>query len=102
MKRLIPLLASLLLIAAQGWAGDPQIIEIEVSGMTCPFCVYGTEKQLSKLQGVEAADVSLKNKRARIVMKQGESADLEAVRKAIVDAGFTPGDVIPSSDEAEK
>ncbi len=103
MMPIISLLASLLLFTVSpGWAGTPQVVEIEVTGMTCPFCVYGTEKKLNKLQGVESADVSLKNKRARIVMKQGESADLEAIRKAIVDAGFTPGGVILQPDGAVK
>ncbi len=103
MKPFISLLTSLLLFTVSpGWAGAPQVVEIEVTGMTCPFCVYGTEKKLNKLQGVEAADVSLKNKRARIIMKQGESADLEAIRMAIVDAGFTPGEVILQPDGSTK
>jgi len=48
-------------------AQDQQIIEIEVSGMTCPFCVYGTE------------------------MQEGKSADINAIKNAITDAGFTAG-----------
>lgn len=103
MKPIISLLTSLLLLTVSpGWARAQQVVEIEVTGMTCPFCVYGTEKNLNKLQGVESADVSLKNKRARIVMKQGESADLEVIRKAIVDAGFTPGEVIFQPDGSAK
>ncbi|MBL3600578.1 MAG: heavy-metal-associated domain-containing protein [gamma proteobacterium endosymbiont of Lamellibrachia anaximandri] len=103
MMPIILLLASLLLFTVSpGWAGTPQVVEIEVTGMTCPFCVYGTEKKLNKLQGVESADVSLKNKQARIVMKQGESADLETIRKAIFDAGFTPGGVILQPDGSVK
>ncbi|KRT56625.1 heavy-metal-associated domain-containing protein [endosymbiont of Ridgeia piscesae] len=102
MNRLIVLLIGLLLVVPLSWADEPQVVEIEVTGMTCPFCVYGTEKQLNKLQGVESADVSLKNKRARIVMKPGESADLEAIRKAIVAAGFTPGEAILQPDGSAK
>ncbi len=91
MIRVFVLLTGLLLLAPLSWAAEPQVVEIEVTGMTCPFCVYGTEKKLNKLPGVDAAEVSLKNKMARIVMAPGKSADLEAIRAAITDAGFTPG-----------
>jgi len=93
MFRVIALFIGLSLFIPPGWADEPQVVEIEVTGMTCPFCVYGTEKKLNKLPGVEAAQVSLKNKKARIVMMPGKTADLEAIRKAVIDAGFTPGTV---------
>lgn len=91
MFRVIALFISLSVLIPTVWANEPQVVEIEVTGMTCPFCVYGTEKKLNKLPGVEAAEVSLKNKKARIVMTPGKTADLEAIRKAVIDAGFTPG-----------
>jgi len=93
MVRIIALLFSLLVFALPSWAGQQQVVEIEVTGMTCPFCVYGTEKKLNQLPGVDEAEVSLKAKKARIVMMPGENADLDAIRKAIIDAGFTPGNV---------
>ncbi|HHJ34466.1 MAG TPA: copper chaperone [Gammaproteobacteria bacterium] len=78
-----------------------QIVDIEVTGMTCPFCVYGTKKNLGKLDGVDKVDVSLEKKQARIVMLPGREADIEAIDKAITDAGFTPGthDIHQSNDE---
>ena len=93
MKLFSTLLLSLtLLLPAALLAADAQVVDIEVTGMTCPFCVYGTEKKLGKLPGVEKAEVSLKQKRARIVMQPGSDADLDAIRKAITEAGFTPGE----------
>lgn len=92
MIRVITLLVALLVAAPLAWPGEGQVVEIEVTGMTCPFCVYGTQKKLSRLPGVEAAQVSLRHKRARIVMAPGQSADLGAIRKAITEAGFTPGE----------
>lgn len=93
MNRIIALFVGVLMVSPLSWADEPQVVEIEVTGMTCPFCVYGTEKKLNQLPGVDKAEVSLKAKKARIVMAPGESADLEAIRKAIVDAGFTPATV---------
>ncbi|MEA3274075.1 MAG: heavy metal-associated domain-containing protein [Pseudomonadota bacterium] len=102
MTRLVALLIGLLTVIPPTWADEPQIVEIEVTGMTCPFCVYGTEKKLNRLPGVEQAQVSLKNKKARIVMKPGESADLAAIRRAIVDSGFSPGKAAVQPPKAEK
>ena len=94
MNRIVALLIGTLLIILPTWAGQVQIVEIEVTGMTCPFCVYGTEKKLNLLPGVDRAEVSLKDKRARITMEPGKTADLNAIRQAITDAGFTPGKVM--------
>ncbi len=93
MIRVLALLTGLLLFVPLSWAEEPQVVEIEVTGMTCPFCVYGTETKLHQLPGVEEAEVSLKSKTVRIVMAPGETADLEAIRTAITDAGFTPGEI---------
>jgi len=71
---------------------DPHaLLEIDILGMTCPFCAYGITKNLIKLPGVDKAEVSLKSKKARIVMKSGQSPDEPRIRDVIVDAGFTPG-----------
>lgn len=93
MNRMLALLIGVLMLSPPSWADEPQVVEIQVTGMTCPFCVYGTEKKLNQLPGVDKAEVSLKAKKARIVMTPGKRADLDAIRKAIVEAGFTPGEV---------
>jgi copper chaperone CopZ len=83
----------MILASTAAWASDREVVEIDVSGMTCPFCVYGTEKNLGKLPDVAEAVVSLDKKKARVVMAPGAHADIEAIRKAILDAGFSPGAV---------
>jgi len=93
----ILLLLLLSLMFSLSWAAQSEIVKIQVTGMTCPFCVYGTQKKLSQLPGVEKAEVSLSKKQARITMQPGAKTDLAAIRKAIEDAGFTAGEVI---DEA--
>ena len=68
---------------------EAETVEIDIHGMSCAFCVEGLQKQLSKLPDIAQVDVSLKRKKVRIESK-GEELDMERVRKAIVDAGFTP------------
>ena len=78
---------------------EQQVVEIDIAGMTCPFCVYGVQKNLSRLPGVEQCDVSLKHKKARIVMASGVTPEIERIRKVILDAGFTPGEAIQTLDD---
>jgi copper chaperone CopZ len=74
---------------------DPAPFEMEVMGMTCPFCVYSIEKNLNKLPGVSKAQVSMKQKKVRIVMDKGLAVDEAKVREVITNAGFTPGERVP-------
>ncbi len=93
MRRLIWI--SLLLLSAPfaAVADDATVVEIEVSGMICAFCVEGLHSSLLKLPGVEGAEVSLKHSLARIELDAGHEPDVAAIKQAIVNAGFTPGDV---------
>jgi len=84
MKKVIfMLLMSLPLIAVA------DMVEIDIHGMSCSFCVEGLQKELSQLPGIERVEVSLKNKKVLIV-SGGEELDLERVNQAIIDSGFTP------------
>lgn len=75
------------------WAGSNEVVEINVSGMTCKFCVYSVTKSLKKIEGVSDVKVSLELEKTRIFMKPGASVDVDKMKKAIVEAGFKPGDV---------
>ncbi len=86
------MLLGLLLSSVPVLATPQEVLEIEVAGMTCPFCVYGVEKNLSKLPGVDKVQVSLKSNKARVVMKATHSPDETRIREMILDAGFTPGE----------
>jgi len=84
------MLIGLFLLSGPVLAEPHEVLEIDVAGMTCAFCAYGVEKNLGKLAGVEKAQVSLESKKARVVMKAGETPDETTIREIIRDAGFTP------------
>lgn len=89
------LLLLLTLFGSQAiYAETIETIEIGVNGLSCSFCVDKLDRNLEALPSINNAEVSLKNKTARIVMKAGAKADISAIRAAIVDAGFTSNDVI--------
>ncbi len=107
MKTIATVLALFLVLPATLWgaeaapkAAEQQILEIQVKGMTCPFCAYGIEKNLSKLPGVVKAQVSLEAKKVRVVMQPGRAPDEARVRKVIVDSGFTPGEAAVHAPQA--
>ena len=85
-------LSSLAFAADQVTAGN-RIFEIDVRGMTCPFCQDGLHRNLNKLPGVKDAKVSLKLKKARIILQPGQPLDEKVLRDTVIDSGFTPGDV---------
>lgn len=57
MKRLTALLAGLLL-SLTALAAGPQYA-LEVKGLACPFCAYGIEKRLNKMEGVEEVEIDV-------------------------------------------
>ena len=92
MRKVLLLLAGWLVFSGPALATSQEVLEIDISGMTCAFCVYGVEKNLGKLPGVDGVEVSLESDKARVIMEPGETANEDGIREAILDAGFTPGE----------
>lgn len=86
MIRHLPLVLSGVL-ANPLYAGE--LIEIEIHGLTCPFCVDAVQRNLRKLPDVEEAQVSLALKKVR-VHAIPDGIDRDRLKQTIVDAGFTP------------
>lgn len=95
------LLWVLLVLPLWALAAQKTVVEIDVEGMACPACSARLEKALSKLDGVNGASVSLKDKKARIVLAPGEKPDVDKIKKTITDAGFTPGKATFRTEEIE-
>ncbi len=66
-----------------------EIIEVDIHGMTCAFCSDGLQRSLTKLPEVTSAIVSLKYKKVQVVV-DSENLDLDRIKQAIIDSGFTP------------
>lgn len=88
-------------LAPLAWSASAPVVEIEVRGLTCPFCVYGLSKNLGKAPGVVKADVDLEVGRARLELAPGQAPDIEQYKKIIKDAGFTPGNARVQNEEAK-
>ncbi|MBI4521504.1 MAG: heavy-metal-associated domain-containing protein [Gemmatimonadetes bacterium] len=89
MKRL--LLSGVVLLAfAVPSQAQIRDLTVRVDGLTCPFCAYGLEKRLSRID--EVADVSVDQPKglAVVTVKPGRVPDFHQMRQAILDSGFTP------------
>ena len=67
----------------------PQVYELTVDGLACPFCAYDIEKQLSALAGVESIEVDIDEGLVAVTMAEGATLDRADMDQAVMDAGFT-------------
>lgn len=57
---------------------------LKIEGMMCNHCVSHVSAALHGVPGVDSVDVSLEDKCAKV----GGSADVEALKSAVVGAGY--------------
>ena len=87
MKQLfLPIIWSMVLLTNVAFA---RTVEVEVHGMTCAFCVYSLERKFREMDFIEKVQVSLKTKIVRLETDENLPT-IESIRKAVLDAGFTP------------
>lgn len=79
---------SILLISSIFFAQIKEV-RLRVDGLACPFCAYGLEKKIKKVNYVRSYDVDMKQGKVFIGLKPEERVNLKLIRKAVKDAGFT-------------
>ena len=67
---------------------QPRLIQVTVLGMSCPFCAYGVERKLKKLDGVLELTVELASGLATLVMEADADVSNETLRETVKNAGF--------------
>ena len=97
MLRLIPriIYLFLLLLFTLTSKANAQLesVEIEVNGLACPFCSYGLEKKLKKIDGLKEVKIFIDEGLARLEFEKSPEKPFEVVNASIKDAGFTPGNM---------
>ena len=87
---LVGLLLSLTYYAAAQPVGMLEV-SVQMDGLSCPFCAYGLEKKLRKVDNVASLEIHVSEGRAVLNPEPGTSLDLMALEEAVRDGGFTPG-----------
>ncbi|MBI4436049.1 MAG: heavy-metal-associated domain-containing protein [Candidatus Omnitrophica bacterium] len=64
-------------------------IQLQVDGLSCPFCAIGINKHLKQQAGLEGIEVHLKQGVTEGKLPPGKGIDIGKVRQAVQEAGFT-------------
>ena len=64
-------------------------LTVYVDGMACPFCAYGIEKKLKRVEGVKSLYIDINAGTATLRAEEGRSVNLGQVPQAVRDSGFT-------------
>ncbi len=86
MKKLAAVIALSAVFSAPAWAAS-QTITLSVSGMTCAACPITVKKALSKVEGVQATEVSYEKKEAMVTYDDAKT-NVEALTMATEGAGY--------------
>lgn len=92
MKKLIinVFLAFLLILSSSHfvWAQGKELI-LRVDGLACPFCAYGLEKKITKMEGVLSFDADLEKGEVYVTLNDQANIDISSINKAVKESGFT-------------
>ena len=80
---------------------DPDVV-IEVGGLACPFCAYGIEKRLRKIDGLEELSIQLEAGTVQVRLEEGVTVSRERLEEAVADAGFEAKSIVFVDEEAER
>lgn len=86
----------LLLIAVIAFSGVPGNAQfskasLQATGLTCAMCSNAINKALQGVPFVESVHSDIKNSAFNIVFKEGLTVNIDALRDAVEDAGFSVG-----------
>ncbi|MDL0432767.1 heavy-metal-associated domain-containing protein [Marinobacter sp. TBZ242] len=96
MIKKLSLLLSALIFSVAVLAVDNHYV-LGVDGLACPFCAYGIEKRLNKIEGVTDVQVDVGESVVHVSMREGKTLTEDRASQAVDEAGFT----LRSFSEAE-
>lgn len=79
---------------------DPDVI-IEIGGLACPFCAYGIEKRLKKIDGVAELSVLLEEGKVQLKLEEGATVSEERLQQAVAEAGFEARSIVFVNEKAK-
>ncbi len=89
MKRL--LLLAVVFLAATVSRAQFSKATLQATGLTCAMCSNAINKALLKVPAVETVVSDIKNSSFNIVFKTGSQVNIDALKEAVEDAGFSVG-----------
>ena len=84
----LSLLLSTLMFSVATLAADNQYV-LGVDGLACPFCAFGIEKRLNKVDGVTGVEVHVADSVVHVTLQEDKTLTEARARQAVKEAGFT-------------
>lgn len=74
---------------------------LQASGLTCSMCSKAVKTALDKVSFVKQVQVDIKNQQYNISFKENEKVDIDALSKAVEDAGFSVASLVVTANFSE-
>ncbi len=74
-------------------SAEPTKVQVKLDGLVCTFCAYNLEKKLKRVEAVEDLKILVNAGLAELTIKEGKSIDIDGIKKAVKDGGFTPREI---------
>jgi len=84
-----PVLMIALIMWCTSVLADGSRYQMRVDGLACPYCAYGIEKNLKKIDGVDKIDFDLNDGLVTVNVAEGVTLTDSQMVKLFTDAGFT-------------
>lgn len=75
-------------------AGTVTYVKIQVDGLSCPFCAYGLEKNLKKVEGSKDVLINVEDGYTTFNVPKDKQPTEDELKKTVKDAGFTARKIV--------
>ncbi len=80
----------------------PEVVEMVVTGLSCPFCAYGLEKRLrSEIEGLSGLEIEARTGKVTFRIPEGSTYTDEDLEEIVKKAGFAMRELERSPDSGE-
>jgi copper chaperone CopZ len=79
----------LLVVLAFNAQAQISSVSLQASGLTCSMCSKAVKTALEEVGFVEKVQVDIKNQQYNLSFREGQQVNLDALSKAVEDAGFS-------------
>ncbi len=85
----------IIIIVVAGFTSHAQFTKatLQATGLTCAMCSKAINKALMEVPFVESVKSDIKNSSFNMVFKPGQEVMVDALKKAVEDAGFSVGNL---------
>ncbi len=84
--------------SAQEPAPEARQIQVTILGMSCPFCAYGVQQKLSRVEGVTDLKVELSTGLATLTLEQDADVPNDLLLETVDEAGFEVAKIVRNFD----